>query len=57
MAIHSEFDFNIYSLIEYLKKFNFEEHVVAHSNNLKKIEVRQLNSVINNWIEANEHKL
>lgn len=56
MAIHSEIDFNISSLIHYLKNFNFEEHVVAHSNNLKKIEVRQLNSVINKWIEAYDYK-
>ncbi|WP_336984050.1 class I SAM-dependent methyltransferase [Acinetobacter soli] len=56
MAIHSDFDFKIDNLVNYLKEFNFEEHVVAHSNNLKKIEVRQLNSVINKWINANEYK-
>lgn len=30
-----------------LRKKNFEVQVVSHSNNLKKIEIRQLNSVIN----------
>lgn len=56
MAIDSEVDFDVTGLIEYLRQFNFEEHVVAHSNNLKKIEVRQLNSVINQWILLNEYK-
>lgn len=56
MAIDSENEFNVIDLIKYLKHFNFEDQVVAHSNNLKKIEVRQLNSVINKWIESYEYK-
>lgn len=55
MAIDSETTFDVVNLITYLKCFNFEDQVVAHSNNLKKIEVRQLNSVINKWIESYEY--
>jgi hypothetical protein len=40
-------------LRDYLLEFNFEDKLVHHSNRLKKIEVRQLNSVLSNWIEGN----
>ncbi|MDR7015039.1 Eco57I restriction-modification methylase domain-containing protein [Acinetobacter sp. 3657] len=56
MAIDSDKNFEVVDLIDYLQNFNFEDQVVAHSNNLKKIEVRQLNSVINKWIESYELK-
>lgn len=32
--------------VKELREFDFESHVVSHSNGLKKIEVRQLNSVL-----------
>lgn len=35
-----------------LRETNFEAQVVSHSNNLKKIEIRQLNSVISSIIES-----
>lgn len=37
-----------------LREKNFEAQVVSHSNNLKKIEIRQLNSVISEIIEKHE---
>jgi hypothetical protein len=39
-------NYNSESIAKKLRKFNFAQHVVAHSNNLKKIEVKQLNSVL-----------
>lgn len=39
-------------LLNELRKKNFELQVVSHSNNLKKIEIRQLNSVISEILEA-----
>jgi hypothetical protein len=39
-----------------LREKNFEAQVVSHSNNLKKIEIRQLNSVISTIIENHERK-
>jgi predicted RNA methylase len=36
----------VMSLIQKLVKFDFSKRVVSHSNNLKKVEVRQFNSVL-----------
>lgn len=43
-------------LVEKLREKNFEAQVVGHSNNLKKIEIRQLNSVISTIIENHERQ-
>jgi hypothetical protein len=36
----------------HLLSFDFEKRVVAHAKSLKKIEVRQLNSVLNSWVKS-----
>ncbi|MEM1057635.1 MAG: Eco57I restriction-modification methylase domain-containing protein [Verrucomicrobiota bacterium] len=38
-------------LTDQLKAYNFEERVISHSGNLKKVEVRQLNSVLQKLIK------
>jgi len=42
-------DKSINELVKYLKELDFEKQVVAHSDNLKKIEIRQFNSVLNKF--------
>jgi hypothetical protein len=40
----------------YLLKYDFEKRVVAHSGHLKKIEVKQLNSVLNEFSKQKQKK-
>lgn len=54
MGINSHKRFQVKSLASFLRQYDFESRIVAHANNLKKIEVRQLNSVINEWIGYDE---
>jgi len=43
-------------LQKYLQRIDFEKRVVPHSNQLKKIEIRQLNAVLNKyWLERIGH--
>lgn len=39
----------------YLDEFNFEKRVVSHANQLKKIEIRQLNAVLNKYWQWKNH--
>ncbi len=48
-GIHSETDISINDLVRYLRNMNFQKRVVAHAGALKKIEVRQMNSVLNKY--------
>ena len=54
ISINLDKSFDKLELLSYLKKFNFEQRMVAHSNNLKRLEIRQLIGVINEWMNANE---
>ena len=42
---------SLWQLRDFIKGINFERRVVAHSGCLKKIEIRQLNAVLNRFIE------
>lgn len=53
ISINLDKSFDKLRLLNFLKRFNFEQRMVAHSNNLKRLEIRQLVGVINEWI-ANE---
>jgi len=46
-GVHSRFEISVRRLQQYLLKINFENRVVAHAKTLKKVEVRQLNAVLN----------
>lgn len=50
-GIHSKIRLPVRRLQSYLLGINFEEQVVAHAKTLKKVEVRQLNSVLNEFEE------
>ncbi|KAF0206376.1 MAG: site-specific [Gallionellaceae bacterium] len=39
------------SIQEYLLDIDFESQVVAQANSFKKIEVRQMNTILNNWVK------
>ncbi|HEV2247242.1 MAG TPA: Eco57I restriction-modification methylase domain-containing protein [Terriglobia bacterium] len=53
-GIHCDERVPLRKLQSYLINFDFERRVVAHAKSLKKIEVRQLNSVLSRWLKANE---
>ncbi len=40
-------------LVEYLRGFNFESRVVRHAKTLIKVEVKQMNAVINEYLKSN----
>ena len=40
------------SLLNYIREFDFENRVVAHAKTLKKVEVNQMNGVINGFFNA-----
>ncbi len=50
-GIHSDGKFSKKNLVEYLSKINFVKRVVAHAGILKKIEVKQMNGVLNSYIQ------
>lgn len=50
-GIHSKENLPLRRLQKYLLKINFEKRVVGHSHQLKKIEVRQLNGILNSFAE------
>lgn len=49
-GIHAERKVALKKLQEYLLGIDFESQVVAQANSFKKIEVRQINTVLNNWV-------
>ena len=53
-GIHCGQRVSLRTLQSYLVNFNFEKRVVAHAKSLKKVEVQQLNSVLADWLKANE---
>lgn len=48
-GVHSEEKLQLHMLQRHLLRTDFENHVVAHAKTLKKIEVRQLNYVLNTF--------
>jgi hypothetical protein len=48
-GIHSKRRLKHRSLQTFLLRTNFEQQIVAHANSLKKVEVRQLNAVLNEF--------
>jgi len=50
-GIHAKGSLPLHRLQTYLLKINFEKQVVAHAKTLKKVEVRQLNAVLNAFVE------
>jgi hypothetical protein len=52
-GIHSSTKLPRRKLQEYLLNINFEKRVVGHAEKLKKVEVRQLNGVLNSFIDGN----
>lgn len=53
-GIHGQKISSLRRLQKYLLAIDFEKQVVAHANTLKKVEVRQLNSVLNGYIELEQ---
>ena len=51
LGIHSKIKIPVRRLQKHLLRINFEKQVVAHSNKLKKVEVKQLNAVLNEFVE------
>jgi hypothetical protein len=51
LGIHSTRKIPVRRLQHHLLKINFEKRVVAHARRLKKVEVKQLNAVLNEFIE------
>lgn len=50
-GIHSKGRLSVRRLQSYLLRINFERQVVAHAKTLKKVEVKQLNAVLNTFVE------
>jgi hypothetical protein len=50
-GIHAKSKLPLRRLQAFLLKINFEKRVVAHAESLKKIEVKQLNAVLNAFVE------
>lgn len=50
-GIHTKKRLALRRLQAYLLKINFERQVVAHAKTLKKVEVKQLNAVLNTFVE------
>jgi len=48
-GVHADIRFAVRKLQMFLLGFNFEKRIVPHAKTLKKVEVRQLNAVLNNW--------
>jgi hypothetical protein len=48
-GIHSKTKLPVRRLQTYLLNINFEEQIVAHAKSLKKIEVKQLNTILNKF--------
>ncbi len=51
LGIHGKNKIPVRRLQDYLLRINFEKRVVAHARKLKKVEVKQLNSVLNMFVE------
>jgi len=49
-GIHANVGMSKKALREYLSGINFEQRVVAHSGMLKKLEVRQMNGILNKYL-------
>lgn len=50
-GIHTENAISLKKLQEYLLRLDFESRVVAQAKTLKKVEVRQVNTVLQDWLE------
>ena len=50
-GIHGPSKLPVRELQKHLLSFDFENRVVAHAKTLRKVEVRQLNSVLSSWVE------
>lgn len=48
-GIHTKHKVALKKLQDYILKIDFESQVVAQANSFKKIEMRQINTVLNNW--------
>jgi hypothetical protein len=51
LGVHGKTKIRVRRLQDYLLRINFEKRVVAHARKLKKVEVKQLNSVLNAFVE------
>jgi hypothetical protein len=51
LGVHGKTKIRVRRLQDYLLGINFEKRVVAHARKLKKVEVKQLNSVLNAFVE------
>lgn len=49
-GLHTERQIALRELQDHLLKIDFESQVVAQANSFKKIEVRQINTVLNDWV-------
>jgi hypothetical protein len=49
-GIHSTIRVSKSKLLKYLNSTNFEKDIVAHSNSLKKVEVKQMNGILNKYL-------
>jgi hypothetical protein len=51
IGIHGKTKLSVRRLQAYLLRINFEKQVVAHARKLKKVEVKQLNGVLNSFVK------
>lgn len=51
-GVHSREPLALRSLQKYLLSFDFVSHIVGHARHLKKVEVRQLNAVLNDYAKT-----
>lgn len=50
-SIYTEIKVNLYKFLHYLKNYDFESRIVNHSGKLKRIEINQMNSVIQEFLQ------
>jgi len=53
-GIYTKVKVNLYKLLDYIKYYDFESRIVNHSGKLKRIEINQMNSVIQEFLHKDK---
>ncbi|MFZ3052637.1 MAG: class I SAM-dependent methyltransferase [Sulfuricurvum sp.] len=53
-GIYANSKVNLYKLLDYIKAYDFESRIVNHSGKLKRIEINQMNSVLQEYIKESQ---
>jgi hypothetical protein len=56
IGIHTKIDLDIHRIQKKLREFDFNSRIISRDKGLKKIAIRQLNSVLNGMVEINNGK-